>query len=445
MRFNEGVKLSRRAVLRGCAGSAVATVALPLLDAMLDGNGEALADGSPLPRRFVTFHFGNGVILPSWTPAATGLDWELTPLLAPLAPVKAHCSVLTGFGVEAPAFYPHHAGMTGMWAGAAPIPNGSGTMFPGPSADQLVADAIGTETRLKSIEIAVSKRVALDGGPTLMFLSHRSGLAPLPPIASPAAVWERLFWDPALAPLASVRATVLDAVANDAKRLKLALGATDRARLDAHLEGIAELRDQVLLPLPADPAAGQGMPQPSETNHDTNGVEPLGAVSNAMIALVAHAFRCDVTRVASVLLTGPSCKTVYAHLGHSEEQHVMTHSPDEANMARIHDSVVWNVQQFASLVQALAGIPEGNGTVLDRTVAVLGSDCIEGWTHAISELPCVIAGGGGGALVQGAHVRQPGRRIADAVVTAMHAAAPSIGTFGTSDQASTGLVSELLA
>lgn len=430
-------------MLKGCAGSAVATVALPLLDAMLDGNGEALADGTPLPRRFVAFHFGNGVILPEWTPAATGFDWTPTPLLAPLAPVKAHCSVLSGMSIDVDAFFPHHTGMSGVWAGNVPVVAGASSSFGGASADQIAADHLGGQTYLKSLELAVSKRVKVDEGPTLAFLSHRGPLQPMPPIYSPAAAWLRMFWHPEHAPLAARRSDALGAVASDARRLKDKLGAADRARLDAHLESVAQLQSEILAPLPPNPSAGQGMAQPAETNADVAGVEPMPAVADHMIALLAHAFRCDVVRAASVMLSGPSGSTVYSHLGHDEENHAMTHAPVEHGAA-IHEAVVWNVQQFSNLVQALAAIPEGTGSVLDRTVAVMSSDCAEGWTHALEDLPLVIAGGGGGLLLPGQHLRMPGRPVSDGILTALRAVAPEIASFGHGPFASTTPVSDLL-
>lgn len=439
-----GVTLSRRAVLRGLAGGAAATVSLPLLDAMLDSHGEALAGGAPFPTRFVNVHFGNGVLLDRWTPAASGAAWELTPQLAPLAPVKAYCSILSGFAIPLP-LVPHHTGMSGLWSGSEPQLSAGSFFFGARSVDQLAADAIGAATPIRSLEIGVSKRVALDGGTSLQFLSHRSALLPNPIEYNPRRLWERLFGVPVGAPSGARRGSVLGAVADDLRRLHARVGAADRFRLDAHLASVESLREQVLATPEVFPVCGTVPPQPQETNADAGGVEPLQSVADAMSALLAHAFACDLTRVASLMLTGPSAKTVFSNLGQSGESHQMTHDP-VPNVEAIHDAVVWNVQQFSNLVQAIAAVPEGAGNLLDRSVVVLGSDCSEGWTHAIDDLPIVIAGGGAGALVTpGVHVRGDGRNTADVLLTALRVVAPLTTSFGVGDAASSTTVAGLLA
>lgn len=433
--------LSRRAVLRGLAGGALATVALPVLEAMLDGHGEALAGGTALPKRFVTFLFGNGVILPRWVPAATGSSWELSPQLAPLAPVKSWCSVLSGFRNHIPPIT-HHEGMAGMFSGHPYVSTGAlESHFGGPSIDQVAADRIALGTPYRSLEIGVSKRVSKNEGPTMQFLSHRAPDQPNPPAYDPRALFQQLFGAP-LPDLAAreARVGVLDAVAEDVRRLRRRLGRNDRQRLEAHLTGISELQGQILAS-----TSGCNATEPSETNVDTNGVEPMQAVSDAMIDLLAHAFTCDLSRVASVMLTGGVGFTVYSFLGQTEEQHVMSHNPN-AYLEDLHQGIVWNVQQFSNLLQRLAAIPEAGGTVLDRTVAVLGSDCAEGWTHGANDMPVVIAGGGGGALVTpGIHFRASnGRNLSDVLLTALRAVDPTIASVGSDVGYSSTPVSELL-
>lgn len=435
--------LSRRAVLRGLAGGAVATVALPALEAMLDTHGEALADGLPLPKRFVTFLFGNGVILGRWTPATTGPGWALTDQLAPLAPVKAYCSVLSGFKNKIPPIT-HHEGMAGMWSGHPYVATGAlESHFGGPSIDQVAADALAEGTPFRSIEIGVSKRVSTNEGPTMQFLSHRAADQPNPPERSPRALWQKLFDTPLPDdPVRLRRANVLDAVAEDARRLRGRLGAGDRRRLDAHLTSISELQAQIL----ALGACG-AVAEPTEENVDAGGVEPMPAVAAAMTSLLVHAFTCDLSRVASYMLTGGVGFTVFSHLGQSEEQHLMSHDPATWADA-LHAGIVWNVQQFSNLLQALAAVPEGNGNLLDRTIAVLGSDCAEGWTHGSFDMPVVIAGRGGGALVHpGVHFRAGGttRNLSDVLLTALKAADPSIAAVGSGVGYSATPVSELFA
>lgn len=437
--------IPRRAVLRGIAGGAAVTIGLPLLEAMLDSRGGALAGGTPLPKRFVAFHSGNGVILSRWVPVATGAAWELTPQLLPLAPVKSYCSVLSGFTNLTALGYPHHDGMSGMWSGRSPIVvAGQGSYFGGRTLDQVAADAIAPGTHFRSLEVGVSKRVNTAEGPTLQFLSHQASLAPLPPEYSPRALWQRMFGVAPDDPTRAIRGGVLGAVAGDIQRLRTKVGAADRDRLDAHLASVESLQAQVVATPPPVPVCAE-YPEPAEQNVDVGGVEPMQAVADAMSALLVHAFTCDLTRVASVLLTSPSSAAVYSHLGQASEHHLLTHQPVES-LEAIHDAVVWNVQQFSNLLQQLAAVVEGTGTLLDRTVAVLGSDCSEGWTHGAADMPLVIAGGGGGALVQpGVHLRAEGRNLSDALFTALRVVAPLAPSFGGGPGASSTPVSELLA
>lgn len=435
--------LSRRAVLRGLAGGTIATIGLPVLEAMLDANGEALAGGSPLPKRWVSYLFGNGVQLPRWTPSATGSSYVLTSQLAPLAPVKAYCSVLSGFRNKIPPIT-HHEGMAGMWSGHPYVETGGlESHFGGPSIDQVAADVLAQGTPFRSIEIGVSKRVSDNEGPTMQFLSHRASDQPNPPKYNPKVLWQMLFNTEAPDdPKRPHRVNVLDSVSADITRLKGRLGAFDKQRLDAHLTSVEDLQAQI--------AAFSGscgpVAEPDATNQDVNGLEPMPAVATAMTNLLVHAFVCDLSRVASFMLTGGVGFTVYSHLGQSEEQHYMTHN-EPTYREQIHDGIVWNMEQFAALLNALKNSPEGAGNILDNTIAVLGSDCSEGFTHGSYDMPVVIAGKGGGALKHpGIHFRASGtdRNLSDVLLSALKAVNPSIGSVGSGVGLSSTPVSEIL-
>ena len=435
-------RISRRAVLRGLAGGVGATVALPVLEAMLDSHGEALADGAALPVRFATFLFGNGVILPRWTPSATGAGWALTDELAPLAPVKEYCSILSGFHNKIPPIT-HHEGMAGMFSGHPYVQTGGlESKFGGPSIDQVVADAIAGSTPFKSIEIGVSKRVSKNEGNTMQFLSHRGPDEPLPPEYSPRALFRRLFDTPLPDdPSRARRIAVLDLVREDAKRLRTRLGANDRHRLDAHLEAVHRLQQQIdALGVACEPPE-----EPVEENVDVDGQEPMGSVAPLMADLLAHAWACDLTRVASFMLTGGVGYTVYAVLGQTQEQHFMSHMPNTYG-AQLHATVVWNMEQLSYLLQRLQATPEGTGNLLDRSLILMGSDCAEGWTHGAFDMPVVIAGRAGGAVVSpGIHYRATGNRnLSDALLTALKAVVPTATSIGSDVGYSQSPVTQIL-
>jgi hypothetical protein len=322
--------------------------------------------------------------------------------------------------------------------------------FGGPSIDQLIADHIGNDTFLRSLEVGVSKRVSTDEGPTMQFISHRSTNQPLPPIYNPVAVWNRLFgmFVPPDDPSGALRISALDVVAEDARRLSRIVGAEDRARLDAHLTSVAALQEQIaaLPPMCATPAV------PSETNVDSGNVEPMPSVAKVMIDLIVYAFKCDITRVASYMLTGGVGFTVYRHLGHNEENHIMSHFP-ETYAEELHATVLWNMQQFQYLLEQLKATPEGARNLLDNSVVLLASDCGEGWSHSTYDQPIIVAGGGGGRLRTGFHYRSPGspqgpifpQNTSDILLACAQAAAPEIAEVGAAEGYSNNPLAQLMA
>ena len=396
--------LSRRTLLRG-AGAAIA---LPTLECMLDSTGTAYAQGAPLPKRFATWFFGNGIIRSKFVPSATGANWALTPELQPLANVKAWVNLVSGYMVKTPNLRGHHNGAAGILSGHPFIPlpaNGApyASKFGGPSIDQVAADAIKGNTIFPSLQLRVSKRVTTGEGPTLDFLSHRGPDAPLTPEDNPAALYNRLFAsftakDPT-DPKDRLRASVLDAVKGDLDALRPKLGAADKARLDQHLTGISEVRTQILALPPTLTSGCAQPPQVTETNADVNGQEQLDRVNRLMADMLAMAFACDLTRVASYQYSGSVGGHVFDNLSQIETNHSLTHDTTQAAQDQVHDSVVFVMGQLAYLLEKLKSLPEGaNGNLLDQCVVLATSDTSEGLDHSIDDYPMIIAGKAGGAL-----------------------------------------------
>lgn len=436
--------LSRRSFLRGFVGGTVAAVALPALEAMFDANGTAHSDGSPLARRLVTFHFGNGVIRNRFIPMTEGPNYALTPMLAPIADVRDYCHVLTGFENKHVQKITHHEGMAGMWSGH-PFTSlgGINSRFGGPSIDQVAASVIGGNTVFSSLQLGCSKRVSTDEGPTMQFMSHRSATEPLPPEYSPRAVFQRLFSAPPPEdPSRKSRVDVLSAIKDDARALRMKIGTADKVRLDSHLEAVSRIQAQInaLPPVCAVPA------QPTQENVDVNGLEPMEEVNDLMLDLLVHAFACDLTRVASYMLSGGSGHTVYHFLGTLEEHHFLSHDPISAAV-QLEQCVVWNITQFARLCEKLKATPDGAQNLLDNSCLVLGSDCSEGWTHSIDDMCIIVAGGGGGALRRpGGHLRsKTARNLSDVLLTCVRTVAPEITEIGSGAMRSTTPVTEIMA
>jgi hypothetical protein len=433
-------RLSRRTLLKGLG----AAVALPTLEAMLNTHGTAYASGGALPKRFATFFFGNGVVLDRWRPSGTGPSWNLSPSLAPLSAVKDYVNVVTGYSVKIPMVRAHHDGAAGILSGHPfiELPPGNAnyaSKFGGPSIDQVAANRIAQGTTFTSLQLAVSKRNAAGEGPTLRYISHRGPDQPMPPEFNPAALFTRLFGNftpvDQTDPRNSLRTSVLDAVRDDTRRLQQQLGSADRARLDAHLTHISELRQQILA-LPPELIGACTRPNPvTLTNRDVDGKEPLEAVSRAMSDLLVMAWACDLTRVASYMFNSGVSATVFHMLGQTQGHHDLTH--DASKQDQVHDAAVWVVRQFAYLLQRLKATPEATGNLLDNSCLLFTSDVSDGLTHSVADYPLLVAGRASGYLkYPGIHIRSPNaQNTSDVLLTCLRA----VGTGVTSVGAAQGL------
>lgn len=468
--------LGRRAMLRGVlAGGASVAVGLPLLDIMLNSHGTALAGGAALPVRLVTWFFGNGVNRARWIPGGvtspvTGARYPLSDHLQPLAAVRDYVSVPTYFRNECAQRQTHHEGMT-LFSGFtydASCPNNSPECFQGfysnaggPTIDQVAASYVGDLTPVRSIQVGVSKKISgADFGTTMHALSHKSTTEPLPPQRNPKLVYYTLFGSipPLDDPSKPTRLGVLSAVREQARRLEGRLGAKDKARMDAHLQGISELESKIdaVVPTCATPA------EPSEENVDVGGVEPLALVNEIMSDLLATAFACDLTRVASVLFHEGASDTVFPGtpnvMGHHNNSHSFTvndqgQEEDFGGLAGFNAGLTFTMTQLGYFLNKLMTTEDTPTTnLLDNAAILIGSDCLDGWSHdfdARQSLACLVAGRAGGRLVHpGIHIVQEGRNISDVTLTVLKAAVPevtSVGLVGQDPAASQTVVAELAA
>ena len=247
----------------------------------------------------------------------------------------------------------------------------------------------------------------------LQYLSHRGPDAPMPQETNPAALFNRLFAgfmpkDPT-DPRDRLRASVLDAVKDDTKRLQARLGTNDRARLDQHLTSIAELRQQILALPPVITSSCVLPPAITEDNQDVSGVEPYEAVNKAFSDLIALAFACDLTRVVTYQFSGSVGGQCFKDLSPGaprDNEHALTH--DAAAQGQVNDGIKFTVQSFAYTLDRLKKSVEGSGNLLDRSCVLCTSDVSEGLDHSIKDYPILVGGRAGGALkYPGVHERGP--------------------------------------
>lgn len=396
---------SRRAVLRGALGGAAVAVALPFLESLLPrATPQARAQLSLSPKRFVMYFWGNGAQMPRWLPPDEGAGWTLTEQLAPLAGVRDHIALVSGLEVKTGNTEAHISGPAGFFTGMPYIrkPTGDWT-FGGPTLDQRVAAAIGNDTLYRSLEVGVE--------PNLKGMSFSGPDSRNTPESDPLALYERLFGatfrEPGAGgqvdPRLGLRRSALDAVLGDAAALRARLGAQDRARLEQHMSAVRDLELR-LSRLAETPVRRDACLRPEPLILPT---EPEGRVLMAerarlMADLSVMALACDMTRVLSFWFSDPLSAVLYPDrsLGH----HQLTHD-EPGDQPQVNEIVKTATGGLGYLLEGLAGVREGEGTLLD-SAAVLGTtDISEGRTHQIDEYPIVLAGRANGALRVGHHYR----------------------------------------
>jgi Protein of unknown function (DUF1552) len=399
--------LSRRTLLRG-AGT---LVALPLFEAMMPNLARAQA---ATPRRFMAFYVPCGIRMDRWTPTATGAGYTLTSILSGQDPsVKEDVLVLTGLANRParPDGPGDHASGTGAFLTCAhPFKTEASNIKNGISVDQVLANAWRGKTRFPSLELGIDGGGAsgnCDSGYSCAYarnISWASETQPLSKETNPQSLFDRLFGglDPA-ASMAAVakrklyRTSVLDAVKGDATRLKTKLGKTDQRKLDEYQTGLRELETRIN----SAPTEQVCLP----------GQRPAGSVdirdkTRVMLDLIAWAFQCDLTRVATFMLQNAGSGYTYNFLGLNDGHHSYSHHGGAAaNLDALEKIGTWEVQQFAYLLRKLKAIAEPDGSVLDNSTVFFSSEIEDGDSHSHFNMPVLVAGKAGGALTSGRHLR----------------------------------------
>lgn len=418
-------RLSRRTVLRGtlATGAAIA-LPLPILDMMLNGRGDAFAQGMPLPRRYCTWFFGNGILPPLWNPGSTAADWTLSEELAPLANVKSWLTVVSGLTQPIASGVPHPTGSAVATTGA-DFENNSAAL---PSIDQIVA-GVNKGGGFPSLEIGVSD--ATPNGPqnTLHAVSHRGPNAPNYPEFDPHALFARIFTQtPAagsdtadqIAKLNQAKKSILDVVLADGAEVGKLLGAADKARLSDHLDAIRQIEARLQATMAPSTVQVPTDPQMAGISKDTKSEAP-SAVNEVMAEMLAVAFASDITRNASFVFTLPAAHVFYRSLGddmNDDFHDTICHGDagDNAHQPRVHRGVIYAMQALAVFLEKLAALTEGSGTVLDNSLVYVTSCTSWGKIHDTSEWPVLLAGKASGALRGDQHYRAMNDQISSQVL-----------------------------
>jgi len=406
--------VSRRTFLRG-VGTAVA---LPMLESrpLLAGNKRLTEP----PKRLAFIYIPNGVQIPEWTPQREGAKYSLPPILEPLKSLQNNFLVLSGLTHDKARGNndgggDHARSCSAFLTGVQPVKTGGADIRLGTSVDQIAAGVIGQDTRLASLELGAdrgTKPGACDSGYSCAYshnISWRSENTPMPKETDPRVVFERLYGSGNSqadrtngARRRQQRRSVLDFVRDQALGLESQVSGKDRQKLDEYFTGIREVERQ----LEAEEARPR-RPMPAGVTAPPAGVpDTYREHLRLMSDMIVLAFQGDVTRVSSFMFSNAGSNRNYRFIGVPEGHHSLSHhGGDLKKQAKIAKINRFQIEQFAYLLGRLQAIPEGEGTLLDQCMIVYGSGISDGNKHNHDNLPILLAGGGGGTLDSGRHVR----------------------------------------
>lgn len=412
--------LSRRQFLRGLG----ACVALPALETFLPAKALATeadpslrlattATGAPL--RFGVVYFPNGAIQPSWWPKGEKTEFELSQTMEPLQKVKNQLQVLGGMdqvnAMPGPDGAGDHARASGTFLTGVRVKKTAGAdIHAGISIDQAVAAKVGHLTRFPSLELtcdAVRKSGNCDSGYSCAYqynLSWRSPTTPVAPEPNPRQLFERLFGAgnhgeriESLKRRQQEQQSILDFVLDEAHSLERQLTYKDKQKLDEYLLSVREIEQRI--------QKAEQFGKPADPNVATPDGIPAGFEDyvQIMFDMMVLAFQTDSTRIATFLLANEGSNRPFPEIGIAEGHHSLTHHMNKQDMiekvARID---VWYVNQLARFLEKMEQTKDVDGrSLLQNSMILYGSGNADGNRHTHTNLPIILAGGGGGTLTPG--------------------------------------------
>jgi len=434
--------ISRRAMLKSAQGA----LALPLLEAMIPA--ATAWDKTPAkPVRRIGFVFiPMGCDQDRWTPPGHVTLGELSPILAPLDPVKEQVSVITN--LRLPNAYPgtHDTSNSAFLSAASAKHTESSDYFSGITVDQIAAKEMGRETQVDSLQLAMDLNPlagVCNNGYSCVYqncLSWSSPTTPLPSEAHPRVVFERLFGEGGNAEERRAalrnRASLLDSFTAEIARVKQRVGAPDRARLDLYLESVRQVEREI--------ERGE---KAAADNKTPDLERPVGVPAafadhaKVMFDLQILAFQADITRVISFQFTREQSNRTYPEIGVRDPHHpVSHHGNDPVKVAQIAKINTYHIKLYSEFLQRMKATPDGNGSLLDHTVYLYGSGMGNPSLHDHENLPILVAGGTATGLKGGRHIRyEKGTNLANLHLTLLERVGIQLDKFADS----TGKVEDL--
>ena len=438
--------LSRRTVLK----AAGVRLALPFLEAMVPA-ATALAQTAAkpklraaffyLPHGAIMYNTSHGPAMDKWTPSGAGADFKLSPILSSLEPYRKYVSSFGNLENAASAGSVHTLNPA-TWLSATRPDTGGPRAHMAQTLDQVLAKVISQDTPLPSLELAAetTSQVAAGGGGSYTTLSFRDAESPLPMEYNPRKVFLALFGEgdtpQERALIARQTNSILDLSLDRTKKLQGELGPGDRAVLDNYLESVREIERRAQM------AAAKNLGSLKIPDAPVGEIEDFPKQVNMMFDLLALAFQADLTRVATYIMVSEGTNRTYNHIGVPDAFHpVSHHANDLERLNKLVKIQTWHVEQFAAFVKKMAETKDGDGTLLDHSIFMYGSNMSNSDMHNNYPEPNILVGGGNGKMKQiGQHILLPERTpIANLHLTVLQKAGVEREKFGDS----TGVISQV--
>jgi hypothetical protein len=438
--------LSRRTVLKGAG----VNVALPFLSAMVPAS-TALAQTAAapkirtgffyLPHGAIMYNTSHGPAMDRWTPSGSGADFKLNTIMASLEPYKKY---VTSFGnlENAATAGSVHTFTPATWLSATRPTTTGAVATMSATLDQVIAKMISQDTPLPSLELCSETiaQVAAGSGGSYTTLSFRDEHSPLPMEYNPRKVFLQLFGEGDTprerASISRQSNSMLDLILDRTKKLQSELGGEDRAVLDGYLDSVREIERRAQKASAKDLSAFQIPDAP------VGELEKFEEQVKLMFDLLALAYQADLTRVATYIMVAEGTNRTYNHIGVSDSFHPVSHHAND--LERINKLVkiqTWHLEKFTEFLAKMATTPDGQGSLLDHSIFMYGSNMSNSDLHNNYPIPNIVVGGGNGKMkLGGQHLTLPERTpIANLHLTLLQKVGLQRDHFGDS----TGTISEV--
>jgi hypothetical protein len=345
-----------------------------------------------------------------WTPQGAGADFTLSPIMASLEPFKGYVTSIGNLENRAMVGGVHSLAPATWLSGVRPDDNVAGASM-ATTLDQVVAARISADTTLPSLEVAseTTIQVAACGGARCYYsstVSFRDPYSPLPMEFNPRKVFTQLFGEGDTPEerdaISRQTASLLDRIRDQTRTFERDLDPGDRAILGGYMDTVREIERRIEM----------------AASRDISGIEipeaPIGALDSfdeqvgILFDLIALAYQADLTRVASYIMVAEGTNRTYNHIGISDSFHPVSHHAND--LGRIEKLVriqTWHMERFADFIGKLAATPDGDGSLLDQSIFLYGSNMSNSDRHNGHPLPTIVVGGGGGTFGGGRHIEPP--------------------------------------